>query len=117
MTEHEAPNWPDAPRRLVDVWFSTMPLFWLHIWAYMWAFTSMVEGRSRVLSGVDFDALFLTHLLVFMLFVAVAVSLFSCLNVVSRLTRLDPRRYHLLESLNTKPAVTYLRRVYEDERS
>ncbi|MCE5326201.1 MAG: 4Fe-4S dicluster domain-containing protein [Planctomycetaceae bacterium] len=30
---------------------------------------------------------------------------------VSRLTRRDPRRYHVLEELNTKPAVTYLRRV------
>ena len=34
---------------------------------------------------------------------------------VARLTRLDPRRYHLLETLNTKPAVTYLRRVEVDE--
>ncbi|MCM0080901.1 4Fe-4S dicluster domain-containing protein [Geomonas sp. Red32] len=30
---------------------------------------------------------------------------------VSRLTRTDPRRYHVLEELNTKPAVTFLRRV------
>jgi molybdopterin-containing oxidoreductase family iron-sulfur binding subunit len=30
---------------------------------------------------------------------------------VSHLTRRDPRRYHLLEELNTKPAVTYLRRI------
>jgi molybdopterin-containing oxidoreductase family iron-sulfur binding subunit len=30
---------------------------------------------------------------------------------VSRLTRGDPRRYHVLEELNTKPAVTYLRRI------
>ncbi len=30
---------------------------------------------------------------------------------VSRLTRNDPRRYHVLEDLNTKPAVTYLRRI------
>ena len=30
---------------------------------------------------------------------------------VTRLTRSDPRRYHLLEELNTKPAVTFLRRV------
>ena len=30
---------------------------------------------------------------------------------VSRLTRRDCRRYHLLEELNTKPAVTYLRRI------
>jgi molybdopterin-containing oxidoreductase family iron-sulfur binding subunit len=34
---------------------------------------------------------------------------------VTRLTREDPRRYHLLEELNTKPAVTYLRRVIFDE--
>ena len=30
---------------------------------------------------------------------------------VTRLTRGDPRRYHVLEELNTKPAVTFLRRV------
>ena len=30
---------------------------------------------------------------------------------VSRLTRSDPRRYHLLEELNTKPAVTFLRKI------
>jgi Fe-S-cluster-containing dehydrogenase component len=30
---------------------------------------------------------------------------------VSDLTRRNPRRYHVLEELNTKPAVTYLRRV------
>ena len=30
---------------------------------------------------------------------------------VTRLTRSDPRRYHVLEDLNTKPAVTFLRRV------
>jgi anaerobic selenocysteine-containing dehydrogenase/Fe-S-cluster-containing dehydrogenase component len=30
---------------------------------------------------------------------------------VTRLTRLDPRRYHVLEELNVKPAVTYLRRI------
>ena len=30
---------------------------------------------------------------------------------VTRLTRTDPRRYHVLEELNTKPAVTYLRRI------
>ncbi len=34
---------------------------------------------------------------------------------VSRLTRTDPRRYHVLEELNTKPAITYLRRVRNDE--
>jgi molybdopterin-containing oxidoreductase family iron-sulfur binding subunit len=34
---------------------------------------------------------------------------------VSRLTRGDPRRYHVLEELNTKPAVTYLRRIEADE--
>lgn len=33
---------------------------------------------------------------------------------VTRLTRGDPRRYHLLEELNTKPAVTYLRKVDMD---
>ena len=33
---------------------------------------------------------------------------------VSRLTRGDPRRYHVLEELNTKPAVTYLRRINAD---
>jgi len=30
---------------------------------------------------------------------------------VSSLTRLEPRRYHVLEELNTKPAVTYLMRT------
>ena len=30
---------------------------------------------------------------------------------VSVLTRESPRRYHILEDLNTKPAVTYLRRI------
>ena len=30
---------------------------------------------------------------------------------VTDLTRRDPRRYHVLEDLNTKPGVTYLRRV------
>ena len=34
---------------------------------------------------------------------------------VTRLTRQDPRRYHLLEELNTKPAVTYLRRIRRDD--
>ena len=33
---------------------------------------------------------------------------------VSVLTRGDPRRYHVLEELNTKPAVTYLRRINAD---
>jgi len=33
---------------------------------------------------------------------------------VSKLTRGDPRRYHVLEELNTKPAVTYLRRIKAD---
>ena len=32
-------------------------------------------------------------------------------SAVSKLTRLDPRRYHVLEELNTKPGVTYLRRI------
>jgi anaerobic selenocysteine-containing dehydrogenase/Fe-S-cluster-containing dehydrogenase component len=36
---------------------------------------------------------------------------------VTQLTRLDPRRYHVLEELNTKPAVTYLRRVAADEEA
>jgi hypothetical protein len=30
---------------------------------------------------------------------------------VNKLMLSDPRRYHLLEDLNTKPAVTFLRRV------
>jgi len=30
---------------------------------------------------------------------------------VTRLTRTDPRRYHVLEELNIKPAVTYLKRI------
>jgi Fe-S-cluster-containing dehydrogenase component len=30
---------------------------------------------------------------------------------VTRLTRSDPRRYHVLEELNTKPAVTFLRKI------
>jgi Fe-S-cluster-containing dehydrogenase component len=34
---------------------------------------------------------------------------------VSQLTRNDPRRYHLLEELNTKPAVTFLRRIDVDD--
>ncbi|TGU74740.1 4Fe-4S dicluster domain-containing protein [Geomonas terrae] len=33
---------------------------------------------------------------------------------VTRLTRTDPRRYHLLHELHTKPAVTFLRRVEND---
>jgi molybdopterin-containing oxidoreductase family iron-sulfur binding subunit len=36
---------------------------------------------------------------------------------VSQLTRNDPRRYHILEELNTKPAITYLRRIKVDEES
>jgi Fe-S-cluster-containing dehydrogenase component/anaerobic selenocysteine-containing dehydrogenase len=35
---------------------------------------------------------------------------------VSKLTRLDPRRYHVLEELNVKPAVTYLFRILNDEK-
>jgi molybdopterin-containing oxidoreductase family iron-sulfur binding subunit len=35
-------------------------------------------------------------------------------SAVSKITREDPRRYHLLEELNTKPAVTFLRRVVHD---
>ncbi len=34
---------------------------------------------------------------------------------VSELTRRDPRRYHVLEHLNTKPGVTYLRRIKRQE--
>jgi Fe-S-cluster-containing dehydrogenase component/anaerobic selenocysteine-containing dehydrogenase len=34
---------------------------------------------------------------------------------VSQMTRNDPRRYHLLEDLNTKPAITYLRRIKNNE--
>ncbi len=34
---------------------------------------------------------------------------------VSRLTHNDPRRYHVLESLNAKPAITYLMRIEQDE--
>jgi hypothetical protein len=30
---------------------------------------------------------------------------------VAEITRRDPRRYHLLEEQNTKPGVTYLRRI------
>jgi molybdopterin-containing oxidoreductase family iron-sulfur binding subunit len=33
---------------------------------------------------------------------------------VTRLTREDPRRYHVLEELNTKPAITYLRSIRRD---
>jgi len=36
---------------------------------------------------------------------------------VTRLTRTDPRRYHLLEELNTKPAITYLRRIHRDTKA
>ena len=34
---------------------------------------------------------------------------------VTELTRRDPRRYHLLEELNTKPAVTFLKRIENDQ--
>jgi anaerobic selenocysteine-containing dehydrogenase/Fe-S-cluster-containing dehydrogenase component len=34
---------------------------------------------------------------------------------VTKLTRRDPRRYHVLEELNTKPGVAYLKRVRHDE--
>jgi len=37
-------------------------------------------------------------------------------SVVTRLTRTDLRRYHVLEELNTKPAVTYLARIKSDEK-
>jgi Fe-S-cluster-containing dehydrogenase component len=33
---------------------------------------------------------------------------------VTRLTRADPRRYHVLEELNARPAVVYLRRIASD---
>jgi molybdopterin-containing oxidoreductase family iron-sulfur binding subunit len=36
-------------------------------------------------------------------------------SAVSKLTRQDPRRYHVLEELNTKPGVTYLRRIKRTE--
>jgi len=35
-------------------------------------------------------------------------------SAVSQRTRTDPRRYHLLEELSTKPAVTYLQRIRMD---
>ncbi len=36
---------------------------------------------------------------------------------VSELTRRDPRRYHVLEELSTKSAVTYLRRIKRDREA
>ncbi|HXV81319.1 MAG TPA: hypothetical protein VEG60_15685, partial [Candidatus Binatia bacterium] len=33
---------------------------------------------------------------------------------VSKMAR-DPRRYRILESLNTEPAITYLKRLRQDE--
>ena len=36
---------------------------------------------------------------------------------VTRLTRKDPRRYHVLEELNTKPAIAYLRRIDDSEKT
>jgi molybdopterin-containing oxidoreductase family iron-sulfur binding subunit len=36
---------------------------------------------------------------------------------VTRITREDPRRYHVLEELNTKPAVTYLFRILQEEKT
>jgi molybdopterin-containing oxidoreductase family iron-sulfur binding subunit len=36
---------------------------------------------------------------------------------VSRITRTDPRRYHVLEELNTKPAITYLYRILQEKKS
>ena len=36
---------------------------------------------------------------------------------VSKITREHPRRYHVLEELNTKPAVTYLFRILQEEKS
>lgn len=35
---------------------------------------------------------------------------------VARLTRNHPRRYHVLERLNVKPAITYLQRIYNDQQ-
>lgn len=34
---------------------------------------------------------------------------------VTKATRLDPRRYHVLEDLNTKPGVTYLKKIKQKE--
>jgi molybdopterin-containing oxidoreductase family iron-sulfur binding subunit len=36
---------------------------------------------------------------------------------ISRITREHPRRYHVLEELNTKPAVTYLFRILQEEKA
>lgn len=36
-------------------------------------------------------------------------------SLVSRITRNNPRRYHVLEELNTKPAVTYLFRILQEK--
>ncbi len=35
-------------------------------------------------------------------------------SAVSKITRNDPRRYHVLEELNTKPAITYLYRILQE---
>ncbi len=35
---------------------------------------------------------------------------------ISKITRNHPRRYHVLEELNTKPAVTYLFRILQEEK-
>jgi molybdopterin-containing oxidoreductase family iron-sulfur binding subunit len=35
---------------------------------------------------------------------------------VSKITREHPRRYHVLEELNTKPAVTYLFRILQEDK-
>ena len=35
-------------------------------------------------------------------------------SAVSRLVREDPRRFQVLQDLNTKPAVIYLRKVFND---
>lgn len=36
---------------------------------------------------------------------------------ISKVTRNHPRRYHVLEELNTKPAVTYLFRILQEEKT
>lgn len=38
-------------------------------------------------------------------------------SAVSRITRNDPRRYHVLEELNTKPAITYLVKIVQDKKA
>jgi molybdopterin-containing oxidoreductase family iron-sulfur binding subunit len=38
-------------------------------------------------------------------------------SAVSKITRNDPRRYHVLEELNTKPGITYLYRISQEEKT